>query len=252
MSEDSTSYLGLPSPALFGHRGCRGAAPENTLAAFAIARDAKADGVELDVRPTRDGVLVVMHDPTLERTASDPRAVAALDFAALATVRVDGERVPTLEEVLRFCRVEGLAVNVELKRDVPSRVAATRLAARLLGRAEPGKGLVVSSFDPVMLALFRALAPKVPTALLLEPETDARYPLDVLAPRLGRAVHPDRALVSEARMRSWKARGLWVAAWTVNDPHEQRRLVSLGVDALICDDPFGARRLLDETRDVRA
>lgn len=242
------AYFGLPRPTLFGHRGSRGDAPENTLAAFEVAHESGADGIEIDVRPTADGALVVMHDPTLERTAGDPRSVAELSLAALAEIRCDGQRVPTLEETLVFCHQRGLALNVELKRDVPSRPRAVLAAARTLLRHRPGSGIVVSSFDPLMLAGFHLLAPEIPTALLLEPESAARYGHERFARRLGVAVHVDRTMLTTARLARWRAAELKVAVWTVNEPEELRGFCRLGVDGLICDNPRVARAVIDEVR----
>jgi len=240
------AYLALPRPTLFGHRGCRGEAPENTLAAFEVAARAGADGIEIDVRPCRDGSLVVMHDPTLERTAGDRRSVAALSLGELSAVRSEGEPIPTLDETLEFCRRRGLALNVELKRDVPSRPRAVLAAARTLLRHKPGHGVVVSSFDPLMLAAFRVLAPEIPTALLLEPDSARKHGHERLARFLGLAVHPDRAMVTPERLRRWREESLRVAVWTVNEPDELRRLCRLGVDGLISDNPALARSVIDE------
>ena len=97
-----------------------------------------------------------------------------------------------------------------------------------------------------MLALFRVLAPGIPTALLLEPDTARRYPLDAVAPWLGLAVHPERSLVDATSLARWHSRGLRVNVWTVNEPEELRRLTTLGVDGIICDDPARARAILSE------
>jgi glycerophosphoryl diester phosphodiesterase len=245
------AYLALPRPTLFGHRGCRGEAPENTLAAFEVAARGGADGIEIDVRPCKDGALVVVHDPTLERTAGDPRSVADLTLADLAALRNEGERIPTLEETLEFCRRNHLALNVELKRDVPSRRRAVIAAARALLRHRPSRGIIVSSFDPLMLVGFRALAPEIPTALLLEPDSARRYRHERLAPYLGVAVHPDRAMVTPERIARWHGASLKVAVWTVNEPEEIRRLCELGVDGLISDKPREARSWIDEALAVR-
>src|SRR5689334_23918619 len=109
-------------PFVYGHRGVRGEAPENTMAAFELARKYGVQGVELDVRPCRSGEVVVIHDPTLVRSTGgrDSRAVADLDLRELREADVGaGERVPLLTEVLDWARASKLCVNVEIKRDVP-------------------------------------------------------------------------------------------------------------------------------------
>ncbi len=246
MSTWRQAYSALPRPTLFGHRGSRTSAPENTLAAFRIAAADGADAIELDVRPSKDGELMVMHDPTLERTASDPRAVHALTVAELARVRVGGsERVPTLAETLTLCRELGLGLNVELKRDVPSRTRAVQSAARTLKRSAVGLPVIVSSFDPLMLLAFRVLAPAIPTALLVEPDSVARYRLDRAARYLGVAIHADQKLVGSEAVARWHAQGLRVAVWTVNDAATVTELCRIGVDGIISDNPAMARAAID-------
>jgi len=239
------AYHALPRPTLYGHRGCRPAAPENTLAAFRLAHEQGADAVELDVRPLRTGELVVMHDPTLARTANDPRLVAALTLTELASVRVGGtEPVPTLVDAVALCRELGMGLNVELKRDVPSRFRAARTAAETLLRHARGLAVIVSSFDPWMLGTFRWFAREIPTALLVEPDSARRFRTHLLAKYMGVAIHPDRTLATGEAIERWHAQGLKVAVWTVNAPDEITNLCRLGVDGIITDDPGTARHAL--------
>lgn len=236
------AYDALASPLLIGHRGLGTIATENTLEAIEAAHRQGADGIEIDVRPTSDGTLVLLHDPTLGRIAGgDRRRVASLSDRDLSEVRLPrGERVPTLEEALALARDLGLFVNVELKRDVPGRFETTRRLARLLrGRAEPA--MVVASFDPVMLATFGRLAPDVPIALLFDADLAfVRYLVGTLG---ARAIHPARALVSAHQVAGWKKAGLRVMVWTVNDETEAAFLLSIGVDGIITDDPAALRPL---------
>ena len=127
-------------PALIGHRGTRTIHTENTLEAIEEAARHGARMVEIDVRPCRSGEIVVMHDETLTRVTDeeDPRAVASLTLDDLRRVALPGgERVPTLDEVLDLAQQRDLHVNVEIKRDVPARVAATVGAARVVPTASP-------------------------------------------------------------------------------------------------------------------
>ncbi len=237
-------YENARTPVLIGHRGSRTRFTENTLEAIEEGARGGAVGAEIDVRTTASGVLVVMHDETLTRVTagSDERSVASLELPALARVRLPcGAHIPTLDEVLELCRARGLLLNVELKRDVPDRAVATRAAAATL-RASPWREhVVVSSFDPLMLAGVAVLAPRLARALLLEPEH--RY-LELGTGLLGaQAIHPAAALVTPPRVRRWQARGLRVVPWTVNEVHAARRLLTLGVDGVITDDPGALRPL---------
>lgn len=227
-------------PWVVGHRGVRGAAPENTMAAFELAARAGADGVELDVRLSRSGELVVCHDPTLERATRgrDVRAVADVDSAELATIDVgDGQGVPRLRDVLDWAEGHGRTVNVEMKRDVPSRRQVVDATARLLGERAGRPAVIVSSFDPWMLGYLAFVLPAVPRGFLFEPGRAylrSGWPATLLR---AAAVHPERTLCSPERVAKWRARGMLVNVWTVNDPSEARALSALGVDAIITDRP---------------
>jgi glycerophosphoryl diester phosphodiesterase len=236
-------------PLVVGHRGVRRpGVVENTLVAFELALREGAEAIELDVRICRSGELVVLHDETLERITegADTRAAADLSLAELARVALPGgARVPSLAATLAFARERGLPVNVELKRDVPSRPAVVRAAARLLAAWDPAHPLLVSSFDPFMLAGLQALAPRVPRAILVH---RTRYHLlhaNLAAPLGAAAVHLERTLTRPELVRSLRARGFAVNVWTVNDPHEARDLAALGVDALISDAPGEIRAALE-------
>jgi glycerophosphoryl diester phosphodiesterase len=238
-------------PLILGHRGVRRPGiVENTLDAFAVAADEGAEAIELDARLCGSGELVVLHDVTLERVTEgdDLRAAGDLSLPELARVALrNGDaraRVPSLAEALAFARERRIPVNVELKRDVPSRPAVVRAAARLLQGWDPAHPVLVSSFDPVMLAGFAALAPRVPRAILVH-RTRWHVLHAALALPLGTAaVHLERTLTRPDLVRKLRARGLLVNVWTVNDPGEARDLAALGVDGLISDAPGEVRAAL--------
>jgi glycerophosphoryl diester phosphodiesterase len=234
--------VGSP-PLIFGHRGVRGEAPENTMAAFELARKYGAVGVELDVRLCRTGEVVVIHDPTLARSTSgrDARAVADLELDELRKVDVgDGKGPPLLSEVLDWARASRLLVNVEIKRDVPDRRLTVRATADVMRRYLPGGDVMASSFDPWMLAYFGWLLPGALRGSLFSSEsrlerlqTSGRIATLI---RAG-AVHPERKLVSPELCRKWKKRSKLINVWTVNEVAEASQLSAMGVDAIISDVP---------------
>jgi len=244
---------GLPRPLLLGHRGLNTVAPENTLAAIDGAAAAGAHGVEIDVRPCATGQLVVSHDPTLRRITggADERPVAAVSLDELRQVTRRAARggpaegMATLDEVVNRCRELGLVLNVEMKRDVPSRAALVWACARTLAPAGRRHPIVVSSFDPVMLAGLRLAAPQLPVGLLLHRD-GRRYQAQLWTRPLGAvAVHVERTMVQASQVARWRARGLRVIAWTVNDLQEVRDLYAIGVDGFISDDPARLRPELE-------
>jgi glycerophosphoryl diester phosphodiesterase len=209
------------SPLVVGHRGGRGEGwpRENTIAAFEQAREQGARAVELDVR-MHGGEVIVLHDR--------PRAT-------LGELRSEG--VPTLADVLAWAQERNVAVNVEMKHDVPSRVALARAVVRIV--RESRADVLLSSFDPLLLAMAGALAPSLRRALLVH----FRQPLwadalqEAARPRLVPVLHLERTQTDARALARYRARGLRIGVWTVNDPREAADLVALGVDTLISDQP---------------
>jgi glycerophosphoryl diester phosphodiesterase len=230
-------------PLVLAHRGARQVAPENTLEAFARAVALGADGVELDVRRTADGVLVVHHDP--ETAAGELIASSTAE-----TVRAAHAEIPTLEESLDACR--GLLVNVEIKNsplepgfDREER-AADAVVALLDARAGRDR-VIVSSFQFPTIARVRAAGASVATGLLTLARADARL-LDLIVERGHQAIHPNHRTMTRRRAEQIVAdahdRGLQVNVWTVNAPVTIARLAEAGVDGLITDVPDVARAAL--------
>ncbi len=240
------------SPLVWAHRGASAHAPENTALAFELAALAGADGVELDVRLAACGTVVVAHDPTLERVARRPSAIAALDARALRDVELLGASgstrgVPTLDDTIDQLAPRGLRVNVELKGDVPDRLALCRRVGALLARrrASERAGLLLSSFRPEMLLVMRALARDVPTAFLFDEENTGLVRAAVLLWALRPdGAHPSHRLASRASIAAWHRQGYFVSAWTVDDETRIAALDADGVDGVISNDPARARAAL--------
>jgi len=216
------------------HRGASAYAPEHTFAAYDLALRQGAEALELDVRATADGELVVIHDPTLERTALDPRAVARLTRADLAALDPALRPLP-LDAVLgRYgTRTRWL---VELKDPAWTWEGAVAAA---LDRHGLRSHAVVQSFDPAALRRLHAAAPWLALAPLWERAPASRTLAAVARYAAGVGVRHgavDAALVMRAH-----AAGLAVRAWTVNAPREMARLLALGVDGVITDRPDLAR-----------
>lgn len=238
-------------PLVLGHRGASADAPENTLAAFRLALAQGADGVELDAWCCASGEVVVAHDEDTARTAGESLRIPDSPLAALRALDVGrwkgdafrGERIPLLEEALEA--VPRAVVNVELKSRGGRDLRLARAAARVIERAGAGPRAIVSSFDWRLLLAFRLAAPEVPVGLLFDGERAWRA-RTWLATRLfaPAAVHPDRALVTEARLRAWNARGLAVNVWTVDDPADAALLAKGGAAALVSNVPGRIREAI--------
>jgi glycerophosphoryl diester phosphodiesterase len=249
----SSTSTPMGRPLVLGHRGASHEAPENTLAAFRLALEQGADGVELDVWRCGSGEVVVIHDPGTGRTAPDGpsvdvrraslRQLRALDVGAWKGDRFRGERIPALSEVLEA--LPGAVVNVELKSARWPDLALARAAADVIAAAGAGARCVVSSFDPILLAAFRRASPAVAAGVLFGDDQAWRAREAVGTRLLGAsAVHPQATLVTESRARRWRARGLRLNVWTVDDPREVEQLARLGAAAVITNRPAVARQAL--------
>lgn len=244
--------LGKSGPLLLGHRGASAHVTENTLPAFQRAIADGADGVELDVQRCLTGEIVVFHDDDLSRLAGRPERVADLPLQALREIRLSGGgEIPTLAETFEACGPDAL-VNVEIKYDGywPSGCAALVAgASEVIARVGARGRVLVSSFSPAAIWLWRRHHGDVPCGLLFEPPRPFHRPwplrADCLLPLLqSEAVHPEHGLCTPETVRRWHHRGYAVNVWTVDDPGRLRRLADMGVDAIITNDPAAARAAL--------
>lgn len=213
-------------PILLGHRGSPHRAKENTLESFRMALEAGLDGLELDLQRSRDGVLVVYHDFELKG-----QPIAGLDWPSL---QEKAPWVPRLEQV--FALVEEFPqawLNLELKSLPGASDGREALLAQHL-QAWPGRQRAwISSFDPLALIRLHHLRVGVPLALLYSvPEMEALVPC---LPVQG--VHPQAALLSREKVQRFRAQGLFVVAWTVNQAELARELLNWGVNGVIGDWP---------------
>lgn len=235
-------------PRVWAHRGASAHATENTLAAFALAREHGADGVELDVLLCASGEVVVFHDDDLRRLAGRPERVEHVPWSELSRIELGGgggHRIPRLEEALAACG--DLRVNVELKSPRPGRAGALPArVAKAIGDAGADERVVVSSFDPAALWQLHAVAPHLPLAFLFEAKLPRALRSAAAAMLVGAsAVHPEHVLCTPAQVAAWRARGLAVNTWTVDDPARLRELAAAGVDGVFANDPRAAIAVLE-------
>jgi len=228
---------------------------ENTLAAFQRAMAEGADGVELDVQRCLSGEIVVFHDDDLSRLAGRSEGISELSLPALREIRLrGGGAIPTLAETFEACGPDAL-VNVEIKYQgyLPSGCAALVAGvSEVVARAGAAGRVLVSSFSPAAIWLWRRQYSNVPCGLLFEKPRRLHRPWplrsDCLLPALRpAAVHPEHVLCTAEVVRRWHQRGYAVNVWTVDDPTRLRALADMGVDAVIANDPAAARAALGLT-----
>jgi glycerophosphoryl diester phosphodiesterase len=241
-----------PAVQVAAHRGGALLWPENGLTAFTSSLAMGADYLELDVHLTADGEVVVIHDPTLDRTTTRTGPVSSVKLAELAGTRLrarDGsaaaDAVPTLAQVLDVLRPGAAQLLLEIKVDIArqSYPGIEDKALALVNARGLRDRVLLMAFEEPTLRRVRALDPTIRTVLLVSrgrverqraaPADVVRWAKDVGATHLGvdfRAV--DAPLVAAARTA-----GLGIAAWTVNEEADIRRIVDLAVDVVISDRP---------------
>ena len=230
-------------PPLIGHRCARAEAPENTLAGLGRAAALGARWVEVDIRLTADGVPVLLHDATLDRTTTGRGRLDAHSLARLAGVEAaPGEPVPTLARFLAAALEVGLGVNLELKvdpdeaPDMPERLTRAVLATLDAVWPVTAPPPLLSSFAPACLAVAARLAPARPRGLLLE---TLLPDWATTAAGVGAAaiVIDHACLAGPETVAALAADGRKVAVYTLNDPARARLLLAWGVAAIISDHP---------------
>jgi glycerophosphoryl diester phosphodiesterase len=234
------------STEVFAHRGAKMVTPENTLPAFAEAIALGADGVELDVQCSKDGVLVVMHNFTVNETTSGQGRVADLTAAELGKLdagshfspKFSNVGVPTLEDVLTVTAGK-IKLNIEIKTQDPMGGREVEPLVELLRAGNLYEQVIVSSFNPVTLIKMRHVDPQVALGLLYWGQHLPAFLREIWLSSILRpeAFHPHHTLIDEEYMVWANAIPAAVNTWTVNDPDEALRLAALGVDTIITDVP---------------
>ena len=233
-------------PRVWAHRGDSAHAPENTMAAFEKARTAGADGLEFDVRFDGERNVVVFHDRELDRLAGRPGIIDQLSAAERAALRVGGEPVPLLAEVLDT--FDSLELDVEIKTtdagrggDLVEAVAKVIKAAR----RNVIDQTLVSSFDPIALLQFHHYLPEVALGHIFHGEQSLALRRGWAGSLVGASlVHPHFSLCTQTSVKRWHTAGMAINVWTVDDPAELSRLAALGVDGIFANDPAAALRVL--------
>ena len=229
----------MGTPQVVAHRGASRAARENTLEAFDLARTLGADGIELDVRRTADGLMAVHHDPAL----ADGRLICEMSASDLPS------HVPMLADALDACT--GMWVNIEIKNhpDDPDHDPRETLAAAVahhLSERNNDERWLVSSFSRATIDAMRTLRPQVRTGFLtvgVRPELIDKTARD-LAVSGHSALHPYDQLLTPECVAAFQAQGIEVNVWTVDDPARMNELAQWGVDGIITNVPDVCRRTI--------
>jgi glycerophosphoryl diester phosphodiesterase len=242
-----------------GHRGARAMRPENTMPAFEYAIAQGVDALELDMAVTKDGVIVVSHDPEMRApVCTGPRDGVAIHSLTLAEVRqwdcgarrnplfakqqpVPGTKMPTLDEVFTLAPKGQFLFNIETKITpehpelAPPPGEFVRLVLAEIHKHRLESRVVLQSFDFRTLHEMRKIAPEIRLSALYS--GTPRDFVDIGREAGAQIVSPEYLLVTAAQVKAAHAAGFEVLPWTANTPEDWARLVAAGVDGIISDDP---------------
>ncbi len=235
--------------AIIAHRGYSKKYPENTLSAFQKAIEAKADYIELDVRLTKDGVLVVHHDKSTLRMTGKNHFVDQTDFATLRTLNCGfGKKIPTMEEVITLCKGK-IGMQIEL-----SSVGNAEPMVKLVSEFGIEKDVVFSSFIHSEIAKVKELNPSLVCAILEPPFVNFKTVVKKLfrsykffedAKKIGvEGIHPFFIFANKSFCEIAHNYGWFVNPFTVDWPFFWRKLINAGVDGIITNDPESLYSLL--------
>ncbi|WP_113907843.1 glycerophosphodiester phosphodiesterase [Aliidiomarina celeris] len=227
---------------LIAHRGASAVAPENTLASFERALDAKADGIEIDIIEV-DGEIYVFHDRYLERLAAQPGRIQDLTQAQISTLKVFGQHpIPTLQETLSFLQGRCL-LNIEMKSEIDTHRLAALLDWACAEQGFANNQLLVSSFDHHWLQSLKNLRPQT---LLGALTASCHLDYAAFATTLEAwSAHIDINVVNSRFVEDAHQRGLKVFVYTVDEAHDIAWLKKMGVDGIFTNHPQLSRNILE-------
>ncbi len=224
---------------VIGHRGAFYEAPENTMLSFRKAVELGADMIEFDVRMCKSGEIVVIHDADVRRTSDGEGFVREMTLEELRKLDFgEGERIPTLEEVLKFAK-DRVYVNIEIKEpDIVEKVV------KLVEKHDMVESVIISSFYHHALLKVKEVNPAILTApLFMHRPVSAK---SLANESKSNGLHPFLEFIDDEMIKEAKSESLFVNVWTVDDPEDMRKFVNMGVSGIITNDVSTARKIVDE------
>jgi len=242
-----------PRPLVIGHRGASAHAPENTLAAFELAINHRADAIEFDVSLSSDNQVMVIHDGSVNRTTNGKGKVANLTMSELQKLdagskfseKYAGEKIPTLINVIESFGKQ-ILMNIELKNYSTPFDGLVKKVVELVRFYKLEDRIIFSSFLSNNLNISQKLLPEVPSALLAYSGWMGYYQRNYGWKKKYQALHPYIAGVNQNLVTDLHLVGKRIHVWTVNEEKDLRRMLDLNVDGVITDDPGKLRRILEQ------
>ncbi|MEH7385554.1 glycerophosphodiester phosphodiesterase [Bacillus sp. JJ1521] len=230
---------------IFGHRGSAGTHPENTMISFKEAARVGADGIELDIQMTKDGVIVVIHDETVNRTTNGKykgwvkdytlKQIKQMDVSYKFKDRYGNCEIPTLEEVFDWAKSNRLLINVEFKTGLVSYRGIEEKTMQMIKDYGLEDRIVLSSFNHYSLVKCRRMSRSIDLAILY---MEGLYEPWEYAKRLKtNGIHPYHPTINKEIVDASKRNGIAVRPFTINDEKKMRQFIDFGCSAIITDHP---------------
>lgn len=219
------------------HRGFSGMYPENTMLAFREAVKIGVDGIETDLHVTKDGVIVVCHDETVDRTTNGTGFIKDYTYDNIRNLDAgDGEKIPSLDELLTYIRHKGKLLNLELKNDVIHYENLEKNTIDKIYEYNLENSVILSSFNHNSMKKVKQYDSNMKTGLL--------YGLPIYKPEeyavrmCADALHPLFSLIMDEKViYNIKKSGIFINAYTVNREDDMKKLIGLGIDGIITNYP---------------
>jgi glycerophosphoryl diester phosphodiesterase len=234
------------------HRGFSGKFPENTMRAFAEAVAAGCDGIETDLHMTKDGVLVLCHDETIDRTTDGTGYIVEYNYSDLCKFDAGlkcgkefaNEKIPSLDELLEFMIGKDLLINLELKNNIINYKDMEEKVVEKIYEYKLEKSVILSSFNHYSMVKAKEVDCKIKTGLLY---AASLYNVHEYAEELNAdAVHPYYPSVfDENIVKNIHEKGIVINAYTVNEEADMKRLISLGIDGIITNYPDKLKKMIN-------
>ncbi len=239
-------------PIVCGHRGACGHAPENTRAAFRRAHELGATWIEFDVQLSADGVPIILHDDTLQRTTSLHQPLRPTELTLAELKKLDtgswfgpefaGEQILTLDEVLaEFGPILGLNIEIKSKPGFEADNGLERKIAQAVRHYNLPDSVLISSFDLFRLIALHQYDPNLRLGALYTGRSED-YPPGFDPIKLAQsfeavAIHPPHSVVNTELVARAQANGMVINTWTVNEIADMERLIKLGINMIISNYP---------------
>jgi len=229
-------------PKIIAHKGASAHAPENTLAAFQLALEQNADGIELDTMLSVDGQVVVFHDNTVDRITNGSGRVKDMSLAQLKELDIgDGQKIPTLAEVLEQFGGKFL-INIELKNYTSIFDNLPIEVAKLVKDYGLEESVLLSSYNAFNIKRLRSELPKTKLGLITDEQKAKHWIWRFFKYD---SLHPHFSDVDKVLVSALHARNREINVYTVDEPEEMTRLAGLDVDGIITNVPQLARQVLE-------